>query len=348
MTKPKKVKSGWQTQVYLGTDEQGKSHFKKITRQYKWQVVQEAELLESSNTPVSNLGVTVRQAVEKYISLATTLEESTLAGYRRILNYGFPTLMEMEISKLTEEIVQKEINNECGRTSLQRGGKISAKTVKNEWGLISAALKKYGVSFNVRLPSVQHDPQILPEPEVVLEIIKGKSIELPCLLAMWMSLRLSEVRGIMCDAIQGDTLCVKRTVVRVNGKDVIKERAKNDTSKRTLKIPPYILELINNTTSYQNYLETGENQPLITISGSGITNQFNKLMKKNGLAISFHDLRHEFASIALTKLDIDIKTVQLLGGWKTMDCLLKRYSEGFNKEKEIAYEKQQAFFTNLL
>ena len=69
---------------------------------------------------------------------------------------------------------------------------------------------------------------------------------------------------------------------------------------------------------------------------------------KAGLNLTFHDLRHYFASISLNKLEIPEKQVQRDGGWKT-DTVMKRiYSQSFGSVEQEAFEKRNKFFNKLV
>jgi len=348
MTTPKRVPSGWQVQVYLGKDAKGKSKFKTITHQFKWQVVQEAERLEE-NRERYDQAITVRNAIDKYIDISKdVLSPTTYEAYQKISQFAFQSIMDANIEMLTDTDMQQAINEESKRIGERTGKVISAKTVKNEWGLLSSALKHFGCTYNIRLPKRAERKKILPEPEQVISAIKGSDIELPCLLAMWCSLRISEILGIDCESIVGDTLCIHKVQVTTKDGAIVKEQTKTNASTRNIKIPPYLLEMINHTPSMIKYSQTGENQPLIAISNSSLRHKFYSLMKKNGLELSFHDLRHYFASISLIKLGIEDRLVQNVGGWKDSKVMREIYNNEFNSDQEQAFRKRNAYFDNLL
>ena len=53
-----------------------------------------------------------------------------------------------------------------------------------------------GDNYDVKLPKVPKKIKELLPPHTVLKIIHGTDIELPCLLACWLSFSMSEIRGI--------------------------------------------------------------------------------------------------------------------------------------------------------
>lgn len=334
----------YRTQVYVGRDEEGKQVIKTITcdtiRECK---VATNNLLDKANTRGHG---TVRWAIRKYINKSQMLSPTTLYAYERILKYAFKDIMNVRLDNLTADKMQDAVNKEARRVT-PKGTQISPKTVKNEYGLLRTALLCEGYSFKVRLPRCQHKNKELPEPNIILDIIKGTDIELPCLLAMWMSLRLSEIMGITVQSIKGDKLYIDKVRVRVGKEEVLKPFAKTDASIRILPIPPYIKQLIYNTIEAQKTAQTGD-FPLLPCTGNSIHHRFRKLMDKNGIDITFHDLRHLYASISLTMLGIPSKIVQVAGGWSSPVVLERIYSQAFKSVQDESFNRLNAYFEEML
>lgn len=281
---------------------------------------------------------TLRNAVEKYIKLSETLSPSTLDNYERMSKNSFQHIMDLPISSLTNEVMQNAINVESKRTTV-KGRTITAKAVKNEWGLISSALYTlYGMRFNVRLPKVQHKNYDLPEPEEIIDAVKGTSVELPCLLAMWCGLRMSEIRGLKFTDLNGNVLSINRVIVDVDTVPTEKELAKTDSSVRKITLPDYISGLIKPL----------ESPYIVPMTANTINHRYTRLLDKKGLKLSFHGLRHIFASVMLTKLQIPDKIVQDAGGWKTDAVMKQTYSQTFNKSRIDADNLRDNYFNSLI
>lgn len=352
MAKAKKLKSGsWNAVVYDYKDESGKEHFKSFTAPTK----AECEFLaaafkkDKKRRKKEPAKITVRQAIEKYIELSDLLSPTTLSGYRKILNYGFPSIMDVNVEDLDNIAAQEAINLEAKRKVTRTGKIISPKTVKNEWGLVSSALHVIcKMSFDIKLPTVQQNAEELPDHRVVIQAIKGTSIELPCLLAMWMSLRMSEVRGLMCSSIRDGYLYVERVMVVVDGVDVLKSDAKTQSSKRRLKVPDYVMDLIEGQESYMRYKKTGTDELLFFCSRDLIYRRFKKAMKNVSINMSFHDLRHLYASISLNLLGLPQKVIQVSGGWSSSATMNKVYSQSFEQAQQIADNKREEYFNGII
>lgn len=350
MPKIKKLPSGnWNVRIYEGRDENGKQIFSSITKPTKDEVVVALGEYKKSGKNHKNKSMTVREAIEKYVELsAPVLSPTTIHSYEAILQYAFESLMDEEVKTLSDSVVQNAINRECKRTVKRTGKPISAKTVKNEWGLISSALNQMcNVSFRIKLPKVQHTNESLPNPQDVIKAIIDTEAELPALLSMFCSLRLSEIRGLTCDSIHGSELWVDKVLVEVGTVPTLKDTAKTDASIRKVQIPPYVLQLINNTTAMQKYRETGENGFIVPMTRNMIYHHFTHNTQKAGIKMSFHDLRHLYASISLTILGIPSKVVQTSGGWSSSIVLDRVYSQTFAEENAKASEKINDYLEKL-
>ena len=334
-SKPKKLPSGnWRVQVLGPKDYTGKNTRKSITAPTKAEVLYLAakyRMEMKMENPLPDM--TVRQAIERYIALSDVLSPTTLVGYEKVLRTGFQRLMDVEVKNLNDRMCQQAINAEMLRPG-RYGKSLSAKTIINEWGLISTALKRTcGLHFDVRLPKQMKKSIILPEPEIVMAAIKGSSVELPCLLAMWLSFSMSEIRGLKCSDLKNGILTINRVKVDVGHIPEVKENAKVETRLRSHRLPPRILELIQNTEPYRRYQETGEDDFIIQCRSDAILKRFQKLMQPTGYKMTFHQLRHVNASVMLM-LGIPEKYAMERGGWKTPHVMKSVYEHTFSKERQ--------------
>ena len=349
MAKAKKLPSGsWRVQVFDYKDDNGKNHYRSYTAPTKAEAEYMAAVFRKDR-PQKEESMTVGEAIDRYIVLSPMLSPTTLARYRNVREHGFPDLMKKNVEDLTDEIVQTEINKESRRANERTGRPLAPKTIKNEYGVISSALKTVcNKSFNIRLPKNQKKPKELPPPEVIISLLNGSSIELPCLLSIWLSFSLSEIRGFKCSSIRDGYIYVDQVLVDVANLPVEKRDAKVDSRNRRQAIPDHIMQLITEQESWKHYTETGEDGPLIPLTRHQIYNRYKRIMEKNGLEISFHDLRHMFASIMLTKLQIPEKVVQDEGGWSTPHVMKSVYSNTFTDSRRTADKIRDDFFESLL
>lgn len=333
MATAKRLPSGqWRTQVYDYTDAAGKRHYESFTAETK----KESEYLAAQFAMEKERrrhmsSASLRDAITEYVKTSDAiLSPTTIQGYRKIQKYAFSDIMDTPLKKLSNQILQDAVNQEAKRPNTIRKDKepISAKTVHNEYGLITAVLNKYMPSLDcsVRLPQVETKIKELPTPDAIYSAVKGSEIELAVMLAMWLSFSLSEVRGLTkSKSIQGDYIVIKDVIVDVDNKPVVKGKGKTKTRTRMHRIPPYIRELIDQTDPTEDYL--------VPMTRAQVYFRFTRLIKAAGIQhISFHDLRHVNASV-MALLHVPDKYAQERGGWKT-DAVMKRvYTHTFSPER---------------
>ena len=245
-------------------------------------VALQSGLMREQKKPVS---LTVGEAIDRYIeSKDAVLSPSTVAGYRRIRANSLQELMPVKLSDLTQERVQRAINKMAREKS--------AKTVKNAHGLLTATLASYYPDLVLRttLPQKQRVDIVIPsdgDVEAILGAVRGKSVELPVLLAVWLGLRMSEIRGLTWDSVQGDTLHIYQAKV-----DEGLKGTKTYGSNRVLPLPLEIKTMI------EARPHTGEF--VIPDSRRAIASRFDYYTAKAGIKhYRFHDLRHVNASVML-------------------------------------------------
>lgn len=277
--------------------------------------------------------MTLTEAIDRYIESRELLNRSptTIQDYRCIQKNGFQDLMQTKLKDIDEAILQEAVTVEAKRPANARSKNphpISAKRLKNEWGLVSAVLHKYSKRINfdeIELPQITPRTVELPQAKDILKIVKGTDIELPVLLAMWLSFSMSEVRGLTKSrSISGNYLTIREVVVDVGGAPVRKDMAKNPTRNRRHRIPTYIKKLIDKV----------EGDVLVPMSGRALYHKWIRLQDKNNMEhITFHDLRHLNASV-MALLRIPDKYAQERGGWKSDKVMKEIYMQTFSEERE--------------
>ena len=284
--------------------------------------------------------ILLRDACEQYIrDREGVRSETTLEGYRWIIRNLFPSQMSRQIGDITEKSLSRAVQLERQRTT-RLGKPVSPKSIKNAVAFVTSVLRDNGIELGpVTAPEVKRRIVQLPPPEAVISAIQGTDIELPCLLAAWLTLSMSEIRGLTkSKSLRGDQLYVCETLVRVRGQDIRHEGGKEEQRTRVLALPPYLRGLIDQV----------EGDIIVPMTPSHINDRLNLIIRDAGLPhITFHQLRHLSAS-TMAMLGVQKEIAQERGGWKTPHTMDAVYTHTFPEPRRQADEKIDAYFNSLI
>lgn len=274
-------------------------------------------------------GVTVGQLIDSYLlKNSNVLSPSTLKGYKTIRKNAFSAAMEKDALKVDW---QREINAEAER--------VSAKSVLNNWRLVTASLKAAGIAVpEVNLPKVARADRPWLDYEQIqkfLSAVEGEPCELGALLALH-SLRRSEILGLTAEDIRDGVISVRgAAVVDDQGNLVYKQTNKNASSSRDVPVMiPRLTELLP------------ESGPVLTTHHNTLRKQINRVCTKAGLPeVGVHGLRHSFASLAYHLQWPEMQTM-VVGGWSNYDTVHKIYTHLAARDSNEAVQKMAKFYAN--
>lgn len=326
--KAKKLSSGnWRIQIQID----GKRY--SCTGKTKKEAQDKAKQIFAGAEMEKRVPLTVGKAIDNYISEKEgTLSPSTIKGYQAIRKNYFIDLMNINISDLDQRDVQIAVSLES------MDGK-SPKTIRNAHGLLAAVLEEYRPNFhlNTRLPQKKKFEPVIPSEEDMKKIwktAKGTTYELPILLASWLGLRMSEIRGLKYKDFYGRNeesssygwLHIHTAVVSGPNGDVEKG-TKTTAGDRRIKVPKVISDLI-----YYNKVGKDEEAHICPWADITIYKNFLKICEKARVEpCRFHDLRHFAASEALA-LGIPDKYSMQRMGHKTDNMLKAVYQHTMDKK----------------
>lgn len=344
---PRKLPSGvWFIQLRL-TASDGKKVSVPVCAPTRKECVRQAELIKAEHRAgrrpaASAPGKTLRQAAEEYIERrrSSIRSPSTIEGYEKIMRCHFSGLWDIKLSDITNDALNNFVSDECKKKN-RLGKNYSAKTIHNAYFFVVSVLNEQHIEHEGKqlLPENKRKPvQILTAGEVY-RAVKGTSIELPCLLAMWLTLSISEIRGLTkSKSLRGNQLSIVETVIDVGGKPIRKEGGKEEERSRTLAVPPYIMQLI----------EQVDGDVICPLSSQATNKRLGRLLEKHGLPhISFHKLRHIAAS-TMAELNVQKEIAQERGGWKTPYTMDKVYTHVFDSARLAADEKIDSAFEKII
>jgi len=318
--KPTQLASGaWRAKVFIGKDETGKKQYVSITRKTKNECLRDAAEIaihhhEITRTP---LAMTLGEAIDEYIAdRSNILSPSTIRTYKTIRKNNLRPEMSIKIDLINSTVAQRAINREAKN--------LSPKTVANIFGLLSAVIRFYtDRTLKVRLPPKQkRKANVLTENELksLIQAVRGHRAELPILLALLLGLRRGEILGISPEDYdrKNKLLYIHKVMVQdENCQFIEKQTTKTSTSTRTLTVPPYLAERLEQTID--------EGKPINTYNPSHICQALEIICERNGLPkMTLHDLRRQNASVMLS-LGIADKYAMERGGWSSPSVMKNIY-----------------------
>lgn len=329
MATAKKLPSGnWRIRV--GAGEAGKSV--SFTAETKKAVeIMAAEYLVTQQNPERK---TLEVCSKEYIDSRRNMRSpSTIAGYEKILRCNMDGIKGLKLSAITQQQLQTWVDSLCKT--------LSPKSVINAFGFVRSVIIYHRGAFNytVSLPSYQLPVVTMPDPNTVIKAVVGSEIELPCMLAIWLGMRMSEIRAARKSDIKDGVLTISETVVTVGSEHIRKSSTKTYRTRR-LRLPQYIIDLINKLPPDQD--------ELTTLSGQAIYKRFVRLMEKSGIqGLTFHNLRHLNASV-MAKLRVPEKYAMERGGWSTPKIMRDVYTHTFSDEAEAVADAIDDYFSAIM
>ena len=317
---------------------------------------------------VPNKRVTMEQWVEVWLTnLEGKIEATTLDTYKRNANtHILPRFGEITLGKVTPNILQAYFD-----ALAKTHAPSTVKTIRAVFRACFSKAIKFGLI--TKNPVMQTDPpkyvrpnlRILDEADVkkILEIADDCSYCPPArieaneyimkrnylviLLAVASGMRQGEILGLTWSCVQGARLEITHSLYRSPGHNGKLKTPKND-KERTIYIPPKVADKIEEWRKYQNeYAEkykglfTNKLDLVFTNSVGSPTDSctftqcyFRPICRTAGLEkVRFHDLRHFWASSALSK-GVPIMAVSKHLGHSSIAITFERYTHVLQKSRD--------------
>ena len=284
--------------------------------------------------------MTVGAAVDEYIEGRDgILSPSTIRAYLSYRSSRFTALMDERICDLTPAKCQKAVALETKRAS--------AKTVRNAWGLISAAIQEASPEtlLRVRLPAKTPGNGRAIDPEEMREIfaaIRGTRYELPLLLDAFLGLRRGELFALRksdFDFKRGTVSITRSLVQDRSGEWVERPTTKTAAGRRVLSVEPELLAMVKALPEEGRLFKMHPNSPYLFL---------RRLTEKRGLPhVRVHDFRHTFASVSHL-LGVPDKYLMASGGWASKPSLDQVYTHTIEGEKKAFSDRVASFYRGLL
>ena len=364
----------WEGRIVVGHKENGDSIFRYISAPTQKELSAKlrqltethkgVDLTEESNIPLS---VWLDKWLDKYMT--ATLRPSTLNGYRRSLELHVkPHLGNKALSKITAADLRslyrtlQETGRVCPRDGQSPG--LSARTVHGIHTTLHHALKT-AMEQNLipSNPAAEVDPpkfigapmKVLTEAQLdaFMETIKKDELWHDFFYtAVTTGLRRGEICALRWedfDTKQG-TLHVRHTLHKEKGKPLTTGDTKTYAGMRKIVLPPSTAQFLRERkkTALTEWMFPNPFEPDQPISPSTVYNRLKALLKEAGLPdIRFHDIRHTFATHALSS-GVDAKTLAGILGHTKASFTLDTYTHTTGDMQKRAAEIVGGFLTDYL
>lgn len=360
----RKKRGKWVAHVEIGFDSNGKRiQITKVPNENSKQVAQElanelmADYMKGTFYKGKNtsLGEFLSEWLEVYKS---EVEYNTYRSYESFVRlYINPNIGSIRLDKLQSNDIQNFYNN------IRDNSSISPTTIRRMHSTLHNALDfalqrdliPRNVSEKVSLPRQKRfRPNTITEEQLIsiIKATKETEIYIPVLIAALTGMRRGEVAGLKWENINFDskTISIKHSLQRRKCTGLVLKQPKTEDSYRTIKMNDTLYSVLIKHKSRQGELSQYNpnefNNGFVCTFNDGrpidpdyITKRFNKILKKIDVPhIRFHDLRHTFATILLSK-GIQVKFVSEILGHTSTKITQDIYSHVFMDSQEEAVNK---------
>lgn len=349
----RKRKDGrWEGRIVVGHKEDGKPIFRSVFAKTQ------KELMDKLHTNIEtfrdvelneNTILTLGQWLDKWLSeyMEFSIRESTLDGYRRIVeNYIKPYIGDKKIGSVTTADVQKLYNwlRENGRVNehYEKNNALSDSTVRGIHMVLHQALDKAvqkriivkNPTDGTVIPKLNYAPK-----KILTEAQLQKFLDVARQDEVWWDFFYTELttglrRGEICGLRWQDfdeaagRLKIRRAVTSKKGGGVKVGETKTEKGTRSIQLPPSTVEILKarKKKSYSDWIFHNPTVPELPLSPETAYRRMKTLLRYAELPpIRFHDLRHTFATHALTS-GVDAKTLSGILGHTNASFTLDTYT----------------------
>ena len=299
----------------------------------------------------------------------SNVRTATADRYKLMIEtYTIPRIGKIKLKKLTSRDLQKMYKNlmEHGRINMKSGHGnpgLSSTTVHSVHLMLHSAFER---AVKERLiarnptddciaPKIQKVEMQTLHPEHLQSYLNAASDRgvLPMFyLELVSGLRKGELVALLWDDldIQNRTISVTKQYIKNPGGKLTLSRPKTETSVRKVSIPQEAVDLL-----IQEHDKHPENPYMFPSRTTGemyypdsVVKLHQKILKDAGLEhISFHALRHTFATLALQN-GIDIKTVSNMLGHYDAGFTLRTYTHATRQVQDQAAETMGSFMAQMM
>lgn len=366
----RKDRRHWEGRIVVGTNEKGKPISKCFSGKTQREVVEQMSLYRErlrGMTLSQDSRMKLRDWTEKWLNeyMVHLIRPQTVANYRRECElHIYPYLGDCQISKITTIQIQRMYNDlkENGRRSqVEKKGKgLTGNTVRGIHMLLHEIME-FALKENMILRNPTNGTTIPKIEPVELQVLDEKQLK-TFLAAIqkdeeWKDFFYLEImtglrRGEICALKWSDFDMVERKlyVNRALSAQGVIGKTKTSYSERVIKLPYSVYQLLvdRKKSAQSEWMFPHPNDTTNPIPGDMALHQLRRILDSAGLpCIRFHDLRHTFATHAVSA-GIDPKTLSSILGHSKASFSLDRYGHVTADMQKGAAKTMGSFFNELI
>lgn len=345
----KRARDTWTIQVYAGRDPvTGKklqaTQTVKGTKKHAELAL--AKLIHSTETGIEISGskLTVADYAKKWLGAKRkTVRPKTLERYEDLFRlHIIPVIGNIQLQKLKplhlEKVYERAFDRGLSTQSVHHIHRVLFSTLRQAvaWQLIPRNIAEAVIAPRPERRDV--DAMTPTEVVQVLETVRDTILEVPTILGVGTGMRLGEVLGLRWSDVdlEKKTAHVSQTLQETH-EGVVFVPPKTHRSRRGVSLPDFVVATLRQHKKQQSerrliagggwqdfdlVIDRGDGQPLRTSSLSG---RFAQAMRKAGIDLTFHGLRHGHASLMLAA-GVNLKVVSERLGHSTIGITADLYT----------------------
>ena len=371
----------WQASILVGYDpktgKQKRKYFYGRTRKEVQRKLNEIIPEVQAGTYREPANITVAEWFTTWLNvyMKPSLRPTTWESYRyQVEGHIIPALGHLRLAQLQTAHIQRLYNDKLqgGRLDGKPGG-LSPKSVRYIHTVIHSCLeqarKESMITINpagaVRLPKLEK-PEIkylgTAEAAIFLAMARESKHFAAFYLALSTGMRRGELLALRWKDIdfEAEQLTVNQGLVRISGKGLVFQEPKTALSNRVISLAPAVAQVLKEHreqqtdgrimagAAYNSELDlVFSNELGEPICPRAFTRVFERLVKKAGLNVTFHGLRHTFATLALQE-GVDVKTIQETLGHHSAAFTMDVYSNVTAKMRREAADRVSNLLASLI
>lgn len=367
-----KTTKKWKGQIQIGVLPSGRRKLKTVTgdsqKEVKWKLEAiKKDLLMDNIVDTSQL--TIPELAKMVNDNRKSLNQKDTSAYNRTA-YSIHNIEDSAIGQIP---IQKVTDRQLSAYYSLLIDKYSDSSIKKIYTQINVAYKK-AIKMNIVKANINED---IPRPKSKLKTRKVNALTIEqqkqvvdalitdnkepyktmLLLSLFTGMRMGEVGALYLSDIdfENATISIERTLTRGdNDKYIIGENAKTEAGTRTIKVIPYVIDLLSDYVNNfykkrKDKLIFTRNDNLITVSQ--VNSYYKRLITRYKISdtaddFNQHQLRHTYATRSIES-GMSAKVLQKKLGHTDIKVTMNTYADVFSQFEDTEDEKLTKYLQSI-